>query len=205
MKIPGIERTVDGDKHVLVDGACNQESAVLAIVRGKVGAPAAERDAQGASRHDHAGVLPSSEHPVVGLQEPERAHDAFPDGRASASSPASVIFEQSRKMKGLSPIHPRDPPVNESVGFTPSSSVMNADGVLDLDVLVRPEVEDVHLVLGLFDGKQDGVNAVLDVEVGLLLRAVAEHLQLAGLLLRAACRNRKHGRACTVLRGWKRT
>ena len=51
------ERPHDRDVDVLVDRRRDEEAAVLAVVRRQVGAAAAERDAQRATRDDHSRTL----------------------------------------------------------------------------------------------------------------------------------------------------
>src|SRR5687767_1358382 len=50
-----------------------------------------------------------------------------------------------------------------------------ANRLVDVAVLVGAEIVDVDLVAGAFDRHQDRVDAVLNVQIGLALPAVAQH------------------------------
>ena len=90
----------------------------------------------------------------------------------------------SRWISGLSPGHPRRPPVCSISGSSPSCSVIDRERVVDDDRLVGAEVVDAERRRLALVVRRAAVSiaddAVLDVEVGLLLAAVAEHAQLPG-------------------------
>src|SRR5690348_15523759 len=56
-----------------------------------------------------------------------------------------------------------------------------ADGVVDLAVFVRPQIEDIYFIGSLLNRQQHGVDAVLHIQIGLLLLAVSEHVEGIGM------------------------
>src|SRR5581483_371806 len=58
-QVAGAEGLVDADEDVLVDGRGDESAAEPAVVGRQVGAPAADRDAQGRARDDHDPASPS--------------------------------------------------------------------------------------------------------------------------------------------------
>ena len=122
----------------------------FAVVGGQVGSPSPEGDPQGAARQHH------------GRSPFYRASRSQPLSRmyltvfrmlsamvSRGRHPRLRIRSHFRKMKGLSPIHPCEPPVYVRNGRDAQLVGDDADRVVDLDVLVRAEVEDVDLLLAL--------------------------------------------------------
>src|SRR5271163_3876389 len=56
------------------------------------------------------------------------------------------------------------------------------DGVVHLAILVRPEIEDVHLVLGAVNGGKNRVDAILHVQIRLPLMPVAQDMKMIRML-----------------------
>ena len=79
--------------------------------------------------------------------------------------PSARILAVSRKMNGLSPIHPRSPPEYSRAGDRPRCPVIHLMESFSSQVLVGAEVEDVDLVGGALERDEDGIDAVLHVEI----------------------------------------
>ena len=52
-----------------------------------------------------------------------------------------------------------------------------ANGVVDVAILVGPEIEDVHLAIRPIEGGKDCADAILHVQIRLPLVAVAQYVE----------------------------
>src|SRR6185295_12460448 len=55
------------------------------------------------------------------------------------------------------------------------------DRLVHLTVLVSAKIEDGNLARTFLESKQDGVETILNVQIGFPLTSVAQHRQLAGI------------------------
>ena len=121
--------------------------------------------------------------------------------------PSARMRSQSRWISGLSPGQPRTPPVYSSSRLDAQVRGDRRDRVVDDDRLVGAEVVDVHCArLELpVDRERHRRDAVADVEVRLLLAAVAEDPQARRVVAAGSGRSRRRGRACSARRGSRRS
>src|SRR5580692_9993350 len=56
------------------------------------------------------------------------------------------------------------------------------NGFVDFAVFVSPQVEDIYLCIGLFDRNKDRIDAILHIQIRFSLVAVAEHVEMFGML-----------------------
>src|ERR1700689_4095175 len=56
------------------------------------------------------------------------------------------------------------------------------DGIIDLAIFVRSEIEDVHSAGRFVEGGENRVNAILHIQIGFLLMAVAQHVEMFRML-----------------------
>src|SRR5579863_8060704 len=56
------------------------------------------------------------------------------------------------------------------------------DRIVHFAVFVSPQVENIYLCIGLFDRKEDRVDAILHIQVRFSLMAVAKHMEMFGML-----------------------
>jgi len=98
------------------------------------------------------------------------------------SQPSADSFSIESRIFGTSPVQPRSPPVYSRSGSAPSSSATMV-AIRSTEVVVRAQIVRIHGVVGVFDGVTDRVETVLEMEVGLLLSAVAENRQVLGVVL----------------------
>ena len=54
------------------------------------------------------------------------------------------------------------------------------DGIVDLTVFVRAQIEGVHLTIRLVDRGKNSIDTILDVQIRFLLMAVAQHMKCSG-------------------------
>ncbi len=133
--------------------------------------------------------------PRPGLARRARSRRATPGCAPTACSivscgrqPRPRMRAVSRWIRGLSPVQPRAPPVCSIRGARPRCSLMIAIESSTTMVSSVAQVVDVRagLVVVALGGRQHRVEAVLHVQVGLLLAAVAQHPQAGGVALQRA-------------------
>src|ERR1041385_488522 len=120
---------------------------------------------------------PALQQPGGLLEEAEGAHHALPDaeGRHPAQRPdPRAIEKDERAVAGPASVTAGVHPLGRHAEILADP----ADGLIHLTVLVRAEVEDVDFAFRLRERQQDRVDAVVNVEIGLPLLAVAEDAQM---------------------------
>src|SRR5690242_18807881 len=117
------------------------------------------------------------EYPFVIFQEIDRAHDPLLDRqlRLPAEPPDARAIEKDERAVA-------DPPALASciskLRRDAQAPCDPPDRIFHLAILVRSEVENVHLLSGLLHRRQNRGNAVPNVQVRLPLAAIAENIQI---------------------------
>ena len=186
--VPPLEDRVREHVDVLVDRPTDQEPAVLTVVGGDVGSASAEAHAQRRSTEDDAHAASRSSR-MLGFCSSQSTVRLIASRMDNVGRhPSERMRSQSRWISGLSPSQPRTPPVYSSSGVTPRWAVIVAIESSTNDGLVGPEVVDRDRpgFQRLFRRELHRRDAVSDVEVRLLLPAVAEHAQARRIAAQAS-------------------
>src|ERR1039458_3730440 len=125
------------------------------------------------------------EHPFIVLQELDRPNNSFTDaqlGRPAEFPDSRAIQENERAVTDPTALAAAVPNLRGDAQMLGDP----ADRIIHLAVLVQAQVKDIDLGVGLFNGSEDRRDAVFDVEVGLALPAIAEHLEIFGMGLELA-------------------
>src|ERR1035438_5027015 len=116
----------------------------------------------------------------VSAQEFQRADDALLDGerRFPAQAPQARAIQEDERAVGH--------PTTFAAGVAPFRLKAEmpgdpADGVVNLAILIRAQVENVDRVRAALRRQQDGVDAILHVEVRFPLEAVAQPVEAMGM------------------------
>jgi hypothetical protein len=113
------------------------------------------------------------------------------------------ICEQPSRMKGLSPIQPVASRVFQlRANAEPLANPF--DRIVDLTMLVGSEIQNVDLFLSAGERRENRVQTILHVQVGLALPSLPRDPQ-APEGRGAACRSRRRGRASSARREWRRS
>src|SRR5207302_8687229 len=123
--VVALERRVKGNINVSIHRCRDHHPAVARIIGGQIGAPATDADSKRCACDDHVEVRTSSN--TQGSSRGNRTVSLTASRMLTVGAHRVVLnLLHSRKMKGLSPTHPRSPPPYVRRGFTSSSSQMTS-------------------------------------------------------------------------------